>query len=491
MKIQDYLRRYWAVGMVVILWACAKDDPGTPAPPIVDEETSIEIPASNTVGALLLNKEKADNGYTLFTIDKNTYLINNCGQIINTWSSDYIDGKAVYLLEDGSILRGGILENTEVPYPGGGGIVEKINWDNQVTWSYTYSTSKVNLHHDFYPMPNGNVLLLAADKKTEAEAIQAGRDPANLTEGVLYNEQIVEVKPIGDTGGEILWEWNYWDHLVQDFDPARDNYGVVADHPELMDVNYLSEPTNADADWLHINSLQYNPVLDQILISCNGINEIHIIDHSTTTEEAGTNMGGLRGKGGSILYRWGNPEAYGQGNLADTRLYRHHYPTWIPPSYPDGGKIMLFNNGNGRPDGDYSSIDILDPPTTGPGEYSEPLNGPYGPDEVSWTYTNPDDPTLFYSRILSSGQRLPNGNTLVCEGLLGHFFEIDGEKQIVWQYKNPVKSTGEIMAQGDAPEGNLTFRAIKYPRSYAAFSGKDLFPSNPLELDFNIGNCED
>ena len=481
----------WILYIVVVLGGCAKDDPGTAIPSDTEKETAIEIPASNTVGALLLDREKAANGYTLFTIHTNTYLVNNCGQVINTWTSDYTEGKAVYLLEDGSILRGGVLENTEVPYPGGGGIVEKISWDNQVLWSYTYSTSTVNLHHDIYPMPNGNVLMLAADKKTEAEAIQAGRDPANITEGVLYNEQVFEVKPVGATGGDIVWEWNYWDHLIQDIDPTKDNYGVLTEHPELMDINYLSEPTNGDADWLHINSLQYNPDLDQILISCNGINEIHIIDHSTTTEEARTNTGGLRGKGGTLLYRWGNPEAYGQGNLADTKLFRQHYPVWIPPSYPDGGKIMLFNNGNSRPEGAYSSIDIIEPPVTGPGEYIEPVTGPYGPSDVSWTYTHPQDPTLFYSRILSSGQRLANGNTLICEGLLGHFFEIDGDEQIVWQYKNPVKTTGEIMAQGDAPEGNLTFRAIKYPRSYPGFSGKDLLPSSPIETDFNIGNCED
>lgn len=489
--MKQFIKMYWTVLMLLVIWSCAKDDPGKFTPPIIEEEPPIEIPSSNTVGALLLDKEKADNGFTLFTIDKITYLINNCGQVIHTWSSDYIDGKAVYLLEDGSILRGGVLENTEVPYPGSGGIVEKINWDNQVLWSYTYSTSKVNLHHDIYPLPNGNVLLLAADKKTDAEAIQAGRDPANLTEGVLYNEQVFEVKPVGATGGDIVWEWNYWDHLVQDFDPTKDNYGVIADHPELMDINYLSEATNADADWLHINSMQYNPVLDQILLSCNGINEIHIIDHSTTTEEALTNTGGLRGKGGTLLYRWGNPEAYGRGSAADNKLFRAHYPTWIPPSHPDGDKIILFNNGNGRPEGAFSSIDILDPPTTGPGDYSLPSGGHYGPDAISWTYTNPTDPTLFYSRILSSGQRLPNGNTLVCEGLLGHLFEIDAEKEIVWQYKNPVKTGGEIMSQGDAPEGNLLFRAIKYPRSYAAFSGKDLFPSSPIEFDFDIGNCAD
>jgi hypothetical protein len=134
MRMKHFIKKYGAVWMILVVWSCSKDE--TPyTPPIVEEDPSIEIPASNTVGALLLDADKADKGYTLFTIDKYTYLINNCGQVINTWSSDYTDGKAVYLLEDGSILRGGVLENTEVPYPGSGGIVEKISWDNEVVWS--------------------------------------------------------------------------------------------------------------------------------------------------------------------------------------------------------------------------------------------------------------------------------------------------------------------------------------------------------------------
>ena len=58
---------------------------------------------------------------------------------------------------------------------------------------------------------------------------------------------------------------------------------------------------------MHCNGLDYNSALDQIALSCRGMNEVYIIDHSTTTEEAVGHTGGNAGKGGDILYRWGNP----------------------------------------------------------------------------------------------------------------------------------------------------------------------------------------
>lgn len=59
-----------------------------------------------------------------------------------------------------------------------------------------------------------------------------------------------------------------------------------------------------------MNGIDYNPVLDQIALSTHNLNEWYIIDHSTTTAEAATSSGGNSGKGGDLLYRWGNPAAY-------------------------------------------------------------------------------------------------------------------------------------------------------------------------------------
>ena len=55
-------------------------------------------------------------------------------------------------------------------------------------------------------------------------------------------DSLVEIKPTGKTTGEVVWEWHLWDHLVQDHDSTKANFGVVADHPELVDANFTPEP---------------------------------------------------------------------------------------------------------------------------------------------------------------------------------------------------------------------------------------------------------
>ena len=78
------------------------------------------------------------------------------------------------------------------------------------------------------------------------------------------------------------------------------------------------------------------------------MNEIYIIDHSTSTAEAATSSGGIYNKGGDFLYRWGNPQAYRQGDQNDQKLFGQHYPHWIPDGLADAGKLILFNNGFSR-----------------------------------------------------------------------------------------------------------------------------------------------
>jgi len=77
---------------------------------------------------------------------------------------------------------------------------------------------------------------------------------------------------------------------------------------------------------------------------------------------------------------------------------------------------MIFNNGQGRPSGSYSSIDVIELPIESDGNYTLLPNEVYGPSELYWTY-EADPPQSFYSSFISGAQRLPNGNTLICEFL--------------------------------------------------------------------------
>lgn len=445
--------------------------------------------AQNTVGTTNITEDVYD-GYTLFTVYNETYLINNCGEVIKQWSSTFPPGNSVYLLENGNLLRPGRTSSTDITFGGQGGVVEIYDWDGNLIWQYFYDTPTMRQHHDVYPLPNGNVLILAATVMSNTEAIQAGRNPALLTEIDLYNEQIVEVTPVGLNGGNIVWEWNIKDHLIQDFDATKDNFGDVALSPNKLDVNFLNGGSGA-SNWLHINSIQYNEERDQIVLSSRHMSEIWIIDHSTTTAEAATGNGGSYGKGGDLLYRWGNPEAYRQGTFSDRTLFGQHTPQFIPSGLPNGGKILLFNNGIERTPS-YSQVDIISPPEISLGVYDYTPNTSYLPNSTDYTYDEfAPGGSDFYTPIVSSAQQLPNGNILICEGNQGYFFEINSNEEKVWEYVNPVNSnTGAISSQGDSPpNANLTFRAEKYPITYAAFVGRDLTPSDPIELNPDLTPC--
>ncbi len=293
-----------------------------------------------------------------------TYLIDNCGREVHSWTSSYNPALAVYLLENGELLR-----ICRVTYPALGGRLEKLDWDGQVVWSYEFPSDNYYLHHDIEPLPNGNILITSYDVHTTAEAIIEGRDPS-LLDNELWSESIIEIEPVGSNAINIVWEWHAWDHLVQDFSFTSNNYGVVANHPELLNINYfVSLGANANVDWLHINSVDYNPDLDQIALSSRNISEVLIIDHSTTTAEASSHTGGIYGRGGDILYRFGNPEAYNRGGPDDRLLFFQHDAQWIPEGTRDENKLIVFNN---KFTDVASAVHVFDPPIDSPGYYTNP-----------------------------------------------------------------------------------------------------------------------
>ena len=435
------------------------------------------LSAQQTVG-LFQNSAEALNGYTLFgpMPSTTTYLIDNCGELVHSWPSGFRPGLSTYLLADGTLLRPGNTQNQTFGGGGSGGIIQMIDWDGNVIWEYTISSSAECQHHDVEYLPNGNILAIAWDPYTPAEAIQAGR--ANVGQS-LWAEKIIEIEPdLINGGGTIVWEWRAWDHLVQDQNPNADNFGNVADSPQLININYVLGNPNM-SDWLHINGIDYNAALDQIVLSCHHFSEIWIIDHSTTTLEASGHAGGNAGKGGDLLYRWGNPAAYDQGSSDDQLLFKQHDANWIPDGYIDEGMIMVFNNEAGDAiNQNYSTVNVIEPPVNPDGSYAYSGNT-FAPDTFHWTYiaNNPGD---FYSTNISGANRLANGNTMICEGNTGRFFEVDDLGNTVWEYINPVTNNG-IAPQGSNPMGNSVFRATRYAPGYSGLAGQDLTPQGYLE----------
>ncbi len=443
-----------------------------------------------TVG-LIKCQPGAFEGYTLFAPleSTNTYLIDMYGRLVHSWESDFTPALSAYLLENGNLLRAASLGSQGNPFfqgvHGQGGRVQIFEWDGTIVWDYMYSSERHLQNHDIEILPNGNILINAWERKTFEQAVAAGRDPNLLVDGELWPHHIIEVAPIGQTGGIIVWEWHVWDHLVQDYDPAKDNFGVVEDHPELVHINYAKNPI---ADWNHDNAIDYNKEFDQIIVSVSYFNEIWVIDHSTTTSEAAGHGGGKSGKGGDILYRWGNPRAYRAGDASDQKLFFQHDSQWIESGLPGEGNILIFNNGLDRPGDDYSSVDEIIPPVDGLGRYSLTVGAAFGPDEAAWIYKK-DNPADFYSDYISGAHRLANGNTLICSGAKGLIFEVTAGKEVVWEYVNPVADQGPVV-QGEAipidpDEGcwmNHVFRAYRYAPDYPGLAGKDLTPGDFIEL---------
>ncbi len=415
---------------------------------------------SETIGkwGLIENKPGAFIGYTLFKPAKQTtaFLIDMKGRVVHQWDNGLKPGISLYLVPDGRLLSAAHVDDNPVfgNPPFGGGRIQILAWDGTVEWDYKISSENRYQHHDITPMPNGNVMALVWELRSEQEAIAAGRIPENISEGKLFPDTLIEIKPTGATSGEIVWQWKLWDHLVQDHDKSKDNYGIVANHPELLDINCVER---AVADWNHGNGIAYNEQLDQVIIDFRAMNEFYVIDHSTTTAEAAGHSGGRQGKGGDFLYRWGHPAMYGRGDESDRKLFLQHHPHWIPPGLPGAGNILLFNNGNGRPDANYSSVEELILPISASGGYRIETGRPFGPRKPVWSYQS--DPTSdFYSYFISGSQRLPNGNTLICSGAWSRFFEVTPEGEIVWEYRlvqYKMSLKGGVIPTQDEPGGNL------------------------------------
>lgn len=473
----------------------AEDSPpieSTVSEPTTTQQTVIPGNPNNTIG-LILNTDQAYQGYTLFAPKHNTmtYLMNNNGQVVHSWTASlYEPGQSVYLLENGHLLRACMTRGQLSTGGGEGGRIEEYDWDGNLVWELDFSTDQYMQHHDIEPLPNGNILLIAIEKKTYEEVVAAGFDPSKLNRQILENGQMVpdavyEIKPTYPSGGEIVWEWHTWDHLIQDFDSSKANYGNVAAHPELVAAE--GDGRELRMFWNHMNSIDYNVELDQIMLSVRGNNEVWVIDHSTTTAEAASHTGGTYGKGGDLLYRWGNPAVYEAGNASSQTLFDQHDAQWIEAGSPGEGNILVFNNGLRRPGGDYSSVDEFVPPVSNDGSYADLILGSaYGPTDQIWEYTAENQTDLF-SEAISGAQRLPNGNTLICDGVHGVLFEVSPAGEIVWKYVNPVVNTGPL-SQGDIPgmdhrghSWNAIFKVQRYSPDYPGLVDRDLTPKGTIE----------
>ncbi len=482
-----------------------------------------EVPLhERTVGVVDRADGRVLAGPTLFSQGRETYLIDLDGRVLHSWRAQR-NVFCARLRPNGNLLRDGS-ENVEaVSFRAGGasGYVEEVTWDNEPVWRFTALPYSATLtHHSVEPMPNGGALLLCWERKSRDEALAAGRRPELLPDGEVWNNLILEVAPDGRGGASVVWEWSMWDHLVQDYDPSRDNYGDVGASYGKFDINFcppmgkpgcrnrdlltkregepnpsgLTRYANADGsggktgekDWLHANSATYDETRDLVTISLNVPSEVIVIDHALSTELARTAAGDIR-------CRLGNPATHRRGGAPEQAFFVQHSAHLLP-----SGNLLVFNNGR-APDRQWSSVEefeleydsdgnlVGDPIERAAGLGEPPPFVQRGAQRPVWSF----GPRLgrrgsFYCTHIGACQRLKNGNTLVTLGPQAILIEVDVHGEEVWRYVSPCLSDGDAVAfvrQGDQRcHGKFSlFAAYRYADDYEAFAGRRLEPGRHLE----------
>ena len=424
-----------------------------------------------------MDDDQVDRGYLLWhradeigtDVDNYTVLTDYKGVEVHRWESDLDGGgHTAYLLDGGRLLRMGIRDRGVVQGQPvvAVDVVQILGPDSTVLWEMSASElGSLTFHHDLTPLPNGNILLLTYKPLSADEARAIGWDPGESE--TVWSDGMIEVKPdLADGSHEVLWEWSFKDHLIQDRAPDSPNYGVVKDHPERIDPHYPTSYAPMNIVRQHLNSVDYNPGLDQIVVSSFIYNEIWIIDHSTTTAEAASAAGGRGGKGGDLLFRYGNPEAYGMGSESDRVFLKQHDANWIDLEAPGEGNLIVHNNNTvirpgmlrrGGPGASrsglqrqqdlkgVSNVQELRLPVNPDGIYAREEGRPFTAERV-WFWENPG----YFAPFQGGARRLSNGNTLISNTVRRQVLEVARDKEIVAEYK------------GSAP----TYKSFKYPEGY-------------------------
>lgn len=447
-----------------------------------DEMEGSEMPGSDS---------RIDDSYLLvhennfrqdIQIANTTYLLATDGTTLHQWHNKHQapEGTMAVLLPNGLLLRSSTADTwfkmRKLP-PGSHGRLELIDWYGQVVWSYEHCNAPYYcLHNDIQAMPNGNILVLSYESKTIEEAIAMGwQKQPDFDGSAVWGESIYEIKPdIKNGSAQIVWEWHSWEHIVQDINPSKPNFNAIADSYGKLDLNYetLGEAEYSKGQLYNLNAIDYNQQLDVIMVSSAIFGELWFIDHSTTSEEASSQSGGNYGKGGNLIYRWGNPAALKTANSRKTmqgrKLYWQQDANWIQSGLLAKGDILIFNSGHFRGPGNtfkpYKSSLSWDTPRYStlmeiklPIQNNRLIAG--AASDVVWSYNAEDKNDNFFSPFTGSSRRLANGNTLATLSPYKRIIEVtqDGTKVLDFTLPGP----GQI------------YKAFKLPKNYQGLRLKD------------------
>ena len=409
---------------IILLFSCSTDNnlPVTiPENEIGNEETigeeegeetledSLQIFTGELGTVTFFNKALAEDHYILVNDAgaNRVYLMDKIGDIVYEWPlGERKIGNDVLLLDNGTLLASLQSENPEFSFGGLGGNIQIINKEGEALLDFTYSNANHRGHHDVELLPNGNILAIAWEKISQEEAIAIG----SKLGAEIFPESIIEIDPSSDT---IIWEWHAKDHLVQDFDDTKLNFGSIEENPQLIDLNY---EVAFGGNIMHANGIAFDEINDLIYLSVNYYSEVWVIDHSTSTEDASSHSGGNFGRGGDLIYRFGNPTTL-RDEQTERLFVNNHHPNLFEP-----GKMLIYTNGGEL---EQSTVYELKLPT----ELDQKLIPETTQPEILWTFKDPE----LYAPKVSGAVRLPNGNTLITEGDYG-IWEVTPQGEVVWKF---------------------------------------------------------
>lgn len=335
------------------------------------------------------------------TKDKEVHLVSPSGEVLNVWYTDFFAGAASYLDADKNLWRAERTPGETFDTGGRGGQISKYSWDGELLWRFVYDGFEKTLHHDFSVLPNGNVLAIAWNRIGEQELVDLGRQP-NITDlGELWVDSIIEIQPNGADSGEIVWEWRLLDHLVQDIDPLLPNYGSLVENRDKFDINFQSDEKDS-RDWNHMNSIDFNPDTNEVMVSVRASDEVWIIPKNDAPSSTG------------ILFRYGNNSLFGGANTPEKSFFGQHNAYWHATDSSDES-IIVFNNGD-ESERQYSQVVELNR---------------YNPDNVHKVLYDGNESGLFAS-FLSGAQLLPDDSLLITDGPSGECFTVNSDT--TWRY---------------------------------------------------------
>ena len=483
--------------------------------------------------------DKSYNGYFM-PVPYQTgthYLMDLWGNVVHQFDST---GLMVTLEPDGTFWGLGTIQD----------------WDGNYLWQFVPTTDEpthpaFTMHHDGKRIWNKKLnqwtMLVNCNRAmTQAEAVASGMDP-----GVTYGTRLTAIDFVVEINmaKKIVWEWRPWDHFCQSKNPAWPNY--VSDTklaPGRDDANWFTDDQNPAgtvgivSDWFHVNSIDYNEDLDQVVINQKNWDQFVVVDHGKTfvsTTDFAANAAAAAGPNGDFIYRWGCPATYNSGKRpgfrteGDNQTYGTHNIQWIRPYHwerphlstdkwpdpaalygtksvalPGAGHFLLFDNGCYNPTGYRSRVHevngFINAAGTDPGAsvYVDPAVAGYkttaaayhASRQLVWSYAS-TGLNSFYSPAQSGCQRLPNGNTSINAAGHGHMFEVTASGEVVWEYLYPRAVAGTtvnmLTVASDSAnawqvntattKGSLySYRHYRYGADHPGLAGKDLTPKGTL-----------